>query len=123
MNQTELIKYASENNVEIVDFKFCDFPGTWHHFSTPISCLNEDLFEEGLGFDGSSIRGFQSIQESDMLLFPDPESAFLDPFTKHPTLSITCNIKDPITAQPYTRDPRFCCELSPVFHAPSTEST
>ena len=77
MNQTELIKYASDNNVEIVDFKFCDFPGTWHHFSTPISCLSEDLFEEGLGFDGSSIRGFQSIEESDMLLFPDPESAFL----------------------------------------------
>ena len=115
MNQTELIKYASDNKVEIVDFKFCDFPGTWHHFSTPISCLNEDLFEEGLGFDGSSIRGFQSIQESDMLLFPDPESAFLDPFTKHATLSITCNIKDPITAQPYTRDPRFLAQKAEQY--------
>ena len=80
MDKTEVIKFAQENKVEIVDLKFCDLPGLWQHFSIPISGFSEDLFEEGIGYDGSSIRGFQKIEESDMLLFPDPDSTFLDPF-------------------------------------------
>jgi len=115
MDKTEVIKFAQENKVEIVDLKFCDLPGLWQHFSISISGFSEDLFEEGIGYDGSSIRGFQKIEESDMLLFPDPDSTFLDPFTKIPTLSITCNVKDPITGQSYTRDPRFVAQKAEQY--------
>src|SRR4030081_2726588 len=76
------------------------------HFSAPAHELSADAFEEGLGFDGSSIRGFQEIQESDMLLMPDPDTAFLDPFTAAPTLGLICDVKDPVTGEWYTRDPR-----------------
>ncbi len=107
MDKKEVLKFAKANNVEIVDLKFCDFLGLWQHFSIPISVLSDELFDEGIGFDGSSIRGFQKIQESDMLLMPDPETAFLDPFTQIPTLSLICNVRDPVTGQPYSRDPRF----------------
>ena len=91
---------------EIVDFKFIDFPGTWQHFSIPASELEADMFTDGLGFDGSSIRGWRSIEESDMLVMPDASSAFWDPFTEHPTLSFICDIEDPITREDYGRDPR-----------------
>lgn len=107
MDTKALFKFAQDNNVEIVDLRFCDFPGLWQHFSIPVRCLDEELFEQGIGYDGSSIRGFQSIHESDMLLLPDPETAFLDPFTERATLDIICDVHDPVTAQPYTRDPRF----------------
>lgn len=107
MDAKALIKFASDNNVDVVDLRFCDLPGLWQHFSIPVRCLDEDLFEDGIGYDGSSIRGFQSIHESDMLLVPDPETAFLDPFTERPTLDIVCDVRDPVTSQPYTRDPRF----------------
>lgn len=107
MDKKQLIKFSKDNQVEFIDLKFCDVPGLWQHFSIPSSAFSEELFDEGIGFDGSSIRGFQSIYESDMLLMPDPSSAFLDPFTERPTLSITCSIKDPITGQNYTRDPRY----------------
>jgi len=107
MTREEVIRYARENDVQIIDFKFMDLPGIWQHFSMSAKELNEDLFEEGVGFDGSSIRGFQSIDESDMLLIPDPESAFLDPFTSMPTLSMICNVKDPVTLELYSRDPRY----------------
>jgi glutamine synthetase len=83
-----------------------DFPGLWQHFTIPIGKLDEDVFEDGIGFDGSSIRGWQDIHESDMLVVPQPDTAFLDPFTEIPTLSIICNIQDPITREDYTRDPR-----------------
>jgi glutamine synthetase len=83
-----------------------DFPGLWQHFTIPVDKLDEDVFEDGLGFDGSSIRGWQAINESDMLVIPQPETATLDPFTKIPTLSMVCNIQDPITREDYTRDPR-----------------
>jgi glutamine synthetase len=103
----DVLDLVKKNKVEIVDFKFVDMPGLWHHFSIPSVELTDDLFENGIGFDGSSIRGFQAINESDMLLFPDPESAMLDPFTEHVTLSLICNIKDPLTREPYSRDPRY----------------
>jgi glutamine synthetase len=83
-----------------------DFPGLWQHFTIPVSKLEEDIFEDGLGFDGSSIRGWQAINESDMLVVPQPETAFLDPFTDLPTLVMICNIQDPITREDYSRDPR-----------------
>ncbi len=107
MTPSEVLKYAEENGVRFVDLKFTDLPGTWQHFTTPISELEEETFTEGLGFDGSSIRGFQEINESDMLVIPDPLSAHLDPFTAVPTLSLICDIADPLTKQPYSRDPRY----------------
>ena len=96
-----------QKNVQVVDVKFTDLPGTWQHFSIPAATLDEDMIREGLGFDGSSIRGFQAINESDMLLIPDLTTAFVDPVLSVPTLSITCDIYDPITREPYSRDPRF----------------
>lgn len=96
-----------EQGIQIVDVKFSDLPGQWQHFSIPARTLDDDVFREGLGFDGSSIRGFQSIDESDMLLIPDPTTAFVDPVLQVPTLSLICDVYDPITREPYTRDPRF----------------
>jgi glutamine synthetase len=106
MKPKDVVKLIEEEGVEIVDFRFCDLPGTWQHFSVPSRLLDEDLFEEGLGFDGSSIRGWQTIDESDMLIKPDPASAFIDPFFEAKTLVLTCSIYDPITGEAYTRDPR-----------------
>src|SRR3982751_2379644 len=83
-----------------------DFPGLWQHFTVPADALDEDVFEEGLGFDGSSIRGWQAINESDMLVLSVPETAFLDPFCRDKTLAMICNIHDPLTKEEYTRDPR-----------------
>ncbi len=100
----ELIK---QQNIRVVDVKFCDLPGTWQHFSIPAATLDEDMIKEGLGFDGSSIRGFQAINESDMLLMPDVSTAFVDPVLEVPTLSLTCDVYDPISLEPYSRDPRF----------------
>ncbi len=97
----------SAQGIKVVDVKFTDLPGTWQHFSIPAEALDEDMVKEGLGFDGSSIRGFQAINESDMLLMPDLSTAFVDPVLEVPTLSITCDIYDPITLEPYSRDPRF----------------
>ncbi len=115
MNKKEALSFAKANKVEIVDLKFCDLPGLWQHFSIPVKAFTEDLFEEGIGFDGSSIRGFQKIQESDMLLVLDPQATFVDPFTELPTLSVVCNVKDPITDQPYTRDPRFVAQKAEQY--------
>lgn len=95
-----------EKEVKAIDFRFMDFPGLWQHFTIPVSKLDEDVFESGLGFDGSSIRGWQAINESDMLVVPEPNTAFLDPFTAMPTLVLICNIQDPLTGEDYTRDPR-----------------
>src|SRR5439155_21806986 len=93
--------------VQVVDLRFTDLPGTWQHFSIPLKELTEDLFAEGIGFDGSSIRGFQAINESDMLLFPDPASAFVDPCLEVPTLSLTCAVSDPVTGARYSGGPRY----------------
>ncbi|MFZ4515594.1 MAG: type I glutamate--ammonia ligase [Acidimicrobiia bacterium] len=96
-----------DRGIEIIDVRFCDMPGLMQHFSIPAHEFSEDTFTDGLGFDGSSIRGFQEIQESDMLLIPDPNTAVIDPFREHPTLMINCFVKDPLTGESYTRDPRF----------------
>ena len=106
MTPKEVIDFAKKNNTEVVDLKFMDLLGTWQHFSVPISELVEHMFEEGLGFDGSSIRGWQAINASDMLVIPDPTTGVMDPFPKAPTLSMLCNIVDPITKEKYSRDPR-----------------
>ncbi len=103
---TDVLTLMKEENVQIVDLRFMDFPGIWQHFSVPATVIDEDTFEEGLGFDGSSIRGWQAINESDMLVKPVIETAFIDPFMAAKTLVITCNICDPITGEDYTRDPR-----------------
>ena len=107
MNAKEALELGKSNNARIVDLRFTDWPGTWQHCSFPIDMFDEDAFEEGLGFDGSSIRGWQAINESDMMMVPDPSTAFIDPFLEHPTLAITCNIVDPITRENYSRDPRW----------------
>src|ERR671935_1330839 len=111
----DVLDLAKKNKVEIVDFKFVDVPGLWHHFSVPAAELTADLFEDGLGFDGSSIRGFQTIDESDMLLIPDPDSAQMDPFTAVPTLVLICNVKDPVTGKAYTRDPRYVAQKAEAY--------
>ena len=115
MTPSEVVSFAKEKKIKIVDVKFMDLPGMWQHFSIPISELDESIFEEGLGFDGSSIRGFQAINESDMLLFPDPTTAIVDPVCKIPTLSIVCNIKDPITLESYTRDVRHISQKAEAY--------
>ena len=106
MNAKEVLELIERESVKIVDLKFQDFPGTWQHFSIPTNQLTEEVFDEGLGFDGSSIRGWQAIHASDMLVVPDPETAILDPFTDTTTLSLICNIRDPVTGESYSRDPR-----------------
>ena len=112
---SDFMKFAADNKVEIIDLKFCDVPGLWQHFSASANEFGEGEFTDGIGFDGSSIRGFQAIDESDMLLIPDPESAFLDPFAEAPTVSLTCNVRDPVTGQPYTRDPRFVARKAEIY--------
>src|SRR2546427_6667770 len=97
----EVIHAAKERGAKIVDLRFIDVPGLWQHFSIPASELSEELFAEGIGFDGSSIRGFQTIDESDMLLFPDASTAAMDPFTADPTLVLICDVRDPVTGKPY----------------------
>ena len=115
MKVKDVLDLAKKNNVQVVDLKFIDMPGLWQHFTISTNEFGEDLFNEGIGFDGSSIRGFQAINESDMLLFPDPASAFIDPFSAVSTLSLTCNIKDPITGQSYTRDPRYIAQKAEKY--------
>jgi glutamine synthetase len=102
----KVVRFARAKGVQMVDLRFTDLPGTWQHFSIPVEELSTDLFKEGAGFDGSSIRGFMEIQESDMLLMPDPATAVIDPMLEVPTLSLICNVKDPVTGEMFSRDPR-----------------
>jgi glutamine synthetase len=106
----DVLDSVKEKDVRMIDLRFTDLPGTWQHFSVPPSALGKDALSDGIGFDGSSVRGFQEIQESDMLVVPDPESAFLDPFLPTTTLVLICNIKDPITGQSYSRDSRHIAQ-------------
>ena len=106
MTPAEVLRLCRENDVKAVDLRFVDLLGTWHHTTIPVKKLDEDVFEDGLGFDGSSIRGWQSINESDMLMLPQANTAFVDPFTELPTLNLICNIQDPITGEDYHKDPR-----------------
>jgi glutamine synthetase len=105
-NSDEVSKYIKDNDVAMVDVRFCDLPGVMQHFTTPASSFSESVFTDGLAFDGSSIRGFQEIHESDMLLLPDPSTAVVDPFRKQKTLNINFFIHDPVTREAYSRDPR-----------------
>jgi len=106
MTPKEVVAFAKENKARFLDLKFMDFPGMWHHFTVPVSEFSEESFEKGFGIDGSSIRGWKTIHTSDMLVIPDPETAVMEPFAADPTLTMICNIIDPITKESYTRDPR-----------------
>ncbi len=103
----QVLKLIKDEGCEFVDFRFCDLPGVMQHVTIPAKVLSESTFEEGHGFDGSSIRGFQEIQESDMILLPDPDTAYVDPFMKRSTLVLHCYVADPLTMESYSRDPRF----------------
>lgn len=111
MTPKEVINFSQDMKAKMVDLKFVDLLGTWQHFSVPVSELNSDVFEDGFGFDGSSLRGWQAINESDMLVIPDPKTAKRDPFCQEPTLSMICTIVDPITKNPYKKDPRGVAKL------------
>ena len=115
MTGKEVVEFAKKHDCKMVDYKFLDFIGIWQHFSQPISMFSEETFEEGIGFDGSSIRGWQPIHNSDMLLLPDPSTARLDPFPKVSTLSLICNIFDPFTREGYSRDPRFVAQKAEAY--------
>lgn len=106
MSPREVLALCREKDVKAVDLRFCDLLGTWQHFTIPVGRLDEGIFEDGLAFDGASFRGWQSVHESDMLLLPQPDTAFIDPFAALPTLALIGNIQDPITGEPYSRDPR-----------------
>ena len=113
----DVLQFAKDNDAKVLDLRFADLPGLWQHVSYPITMLEEDSFEDGFGFDGSSIRGWQAISESDMLIMPDSNSVFMDPFTDVPTLVIICNIVDPITKQHYERDPRWIAQKAEKYMA------
>ncbi len=116
MTPKAVLEFAKEKGVKMVDLKFMDLPGTWQHFSVPIQQLEESSFEEGFGFDGSSIRGWQPIHASDMLVIPDASTVMMDPFLTYvPTMSMICNIFDPITKEPYSRDPRYVAQKAEVY--------
>jgi len=115
MKPKEAVQFAVENDAQVVDIRFTDLLGTWQHFSISAKHFVESVFEDGLAFDGSSIRGFQSINESDMLLVPDPDTIFMDPFTESPTAVIICDIEDPLTRQKYSRDPRYVAQKAQQY--------
>ena len=118
MTPEEVLQFAKEQGAKMVDFKFVDLPGTWQHFSVPLRELEEETFIEGKPFDGSSVRGFQTIDTSDMLIIPDPATAIMDPFTAVPTLSLICNIAHPGPGgrkKPYSRDPRYIASKAEAY--------
>ncbi len=114
-----VMEMIREHKIEMIDLKFVDLPGVWQHTTVPVSQFDEDSFIDGHGFDGSSIRGFKAIQESDMLLIPDPTTAFIDPVYQTPTLSLICDVVDPVTRQPYNRDARYIGRKAEAFLAAS----
>src|SRR4030088_1554069 len=111
----DVSKMIKDHDVKLVDFKFTDLPGSWQHFTTTLTEYNEEIFTDGLGFDGSSIRGWRAINASDMLVIPDPNTAWIDVFNAEPTLSLICTIVDPITREPYDRDPRGVAEKAEAY--------
>jgi glutamine synthetase len=115
MTPTEVMEFAKNKGARILDLRFMDFPGLWQHLSVPIGELTEGLFTDGHGFDGSSIRGWQAINASDMLIIPDPDSARIDPFLKDPTLVMICDVVDPVTRENYSRDPRNIAKKAEAF--------
>ena len=119
MTPEDVIKLIQDEGIEIIDLKFTDLPGTLQHVGVPPNEVTESLFADGTGFDGSSIRGFQTIDESDMLLVPDPNTAVIDPVYNIKTLSLLCNIRDPLTGSDYTRDPRYVSQKAEAYLASS----
>ena len=111
----DILSMIDTEGVDFVDLRFCDLPGLMQHFTMPSHELSEDAFEEGLGFDGSSVRGFQEIQESDMVLVPDGTTAVIDPFRQHKTLILNCFVKDPVTGESYSRDPRYVAQKAETY--------
>ena len=110
-----VLSFIKSNKIQFIDFKFVDFPGQWQHFTVPVSEFSEKSFVDGFGFDGSSIRGWKAINESDNVIMPDPETMFLDPFINVPTLSLTCNIVEPATKEPYARCPRGIAQKANAY--------
>ncbi|MBA4407313.1 type I glutamate--ammonia ligase [bacterium] len=110
-----VLAYIKANKIQFVDFKFMDFPGQWQHFTVPVSQFSESSFEDGYGFDGSSIRGWKAINESDMLIIPDPNTMFLDPFVKAPTISLICDVFEPATKEKYSRCPRNIAQKAEAY--------
>src|SRR5512133_718647 len=115
MTPQEVLEFAKKENAVQLDLRFTDIPSLQHHVSYPVSQLDESSFEEGFGMDGSSIRGWAAIHESDMLLIPDATTAFMDPFAETPTLVMYGDVKDPITKQRYERDPRWIAQKAELF--------
>ena len=115
MMPKDVLALIQSSKAKMVDFKFVDLPGTWQHFTAPVSEVTEDVFTEGLGIDGSSIRGWQAINESDMLIVPDAETAIVDPFMAQPTVSLICTVQDPVTRQSYSRDPRYIAHKAEAY--------
>ncbi|MGH3849939.1 MAG: glutamine synthetase beta-grasp domain-containing protein, partial [Pseudonocardiaceae bacterium] len=113
----DVLKMLKDEEVEFVDYRFCDLPGLVQHVTVPVSEVNEGVFTDGHGFDGSSIRGFQQIQESDMILIPDANTAYMDPFRTRKTLNIHCFVHDPVTGEPYSRDPRYVARKAEAYLA------
>ena len=110
-----VLSFIKSSKIQFIDFKFMDFPGQWQHFTVPVSEFSEKSFEDGFGFDGSSIRGWKAINESDMLIMPDPETMFLDPFIATPTLSLTCDVVEPATKENYARCPRSIAHKATAY--------
>ncbi len=115
MTPRQVLDMANEKGAKMVDLRFMDFPGLWQHFSVPVSELEESSFEDGFGFDGSSIRGWQPINASDMLVVPEADTARIDPFFEVPTLVLICNILDPVTRESYSRDPRYIAKKADAY--------
>ena len=115
MTENEVMQFIKEQEVQFVDVKFCDLLGTWQHFTVPVSEISKDTFKDGFGFDGSSIRGWQAIDASDMLMIPDASTAVIDNFIEAKTLSLICNIKDPVTGKFYDRDPRYIAQKAEKY--------
>ncbi|MGH3884708.1 MAG: glutamine synthetase beta-grasp domain-containing protein, partial [Pseudonocardiaceae bacterium] len=116
-NSDEVLRFVADEGVEFIDVRFCDLPGVMQHFTVPAAYFDADVIEDGLAFDGSSVRGFQSIHESDMLLFPDAATARIDPFRVQKTLNINFFVHDPFTREPYSRDPRNVARKAEEFLA------
>jgi glutamine synthetase len=115
MDAMQVLKFAKDHKAVMADLRFVDWPGVWQHCTFPIDEITEGTFEDGLGFDGSSIRGWKAIHESDMLMIPDPSTAFIDPFFEYPTLVMICDVQDPITRQSYERDPRHIAKKAEAY--------
>ena len=111
----KVLSFVKDNNIQFVDFKFMDFPGQWQHFTVPVSQFDEDSFDDGYGFDGSSIRGWKVINESDMLIIPDPTTMFLDEFVEAPTISLICDVHEPGTKEKYSRCPRNIAQKAEAY--------